>query len=120
MEFTFADRPCRMGQGFSMAAEDAAVMTHLLDAVESRQDLVSAFQAFDKVRRGPQSRPGWVVKHGRTLALLCGGQRGLDPSSALQGLESIPELFAYLWEGDIKKEIENALNLFREIKANGC
>lgn len=106
-----------MGQGFSMAAEDAAIMSALLGAVKSREEIADAFRAFDKLRRGPDNRPGFVVKNGAQVASLCAGQRGLDPKSAVQGLDDIPNLFAHLWKVDMKKEIRTALETFNELKS---
>lgn len=107
----------RMGQGFSMAAEDAAIMSALLGAVQSREEIADAFRAFDKLRRGPDNRPGFVVKNGAQVASICAGQRGLDPSTATQGLDDMPGLFAHLWHVDMKAEIRTALGLFDELKS---
>lgn len=100
-----------------MAAEDAAIMTGLFRAVQNREDIPKAFQAFDNARRGPENRPDWVTKNGGKVALLCAGQKGLDPKTAVEGLPDMPELFAYLWEADVRGEVKRALDLFEEIMA---
>lgn len=100
-----------------MAAEDAAVITRLFGSVQGRQDIPKAFQAFDKIRRGPDSRTDFVVRNGAQVAMLCAGQKGLDPSTALQGLDNMSDLFARLWQGDIKREIQDALDVFNGIKS---
>lgn len=99
-----------------MAAEDAAVMTRLLNLTKSRQDLPKAFQSFNEARNSTESRPRYVQENAKTMAALCSGQMGLDPETAAEVVDMVPQWFAHLWEVDMKKEIEKAIGCLGRLK----
>lgn len=108
----------RLGQGFNMVVEDAATMTALLGAIQSHADIPKAFQAFDKKRRGPGSRPEWVVKNAIPVAELCSGRRGLDPERALHDFVDVNKIMSHLWEADMREEVQDAVNIFENLRSS--
>lgn len=95
-----------------MVAEDAAVLTGLLGNVRAKEEVEYAFQAYDKTRRG--GRPTFVVETSRWIAEIACGSQGFDPATIASN--RIEEKYRWVWDGDVEKEVSEAIGYFEALK----
>ncbi|UNI24558.1 Salicylate 1-monooxygenase [Purpureocillium takamizusanense] len=94
------------GAGAGQAIEDAYVLAELLadDAVETMEDVVAAFKAYDSVRRPRSQKVVTSSKENAELLCLCHKGIGNDGEKLRQSWD---ERFQWLWNLDLDEHIES-------------
>lgn len=93
--------------------EDCSVLVNLFKLVECRDDIHTAFQAFDQVRR-VGGRPYMVIEQSRLLGQISTGQEGLDPEGVKHfGIQAKRlEILSF----DVDKQVDEARDYFQQLK----
>ena len=94
-----------------MAVEDAMILSRLLAAINSRNDLEAAFQAYDAVRRPRSQR---LVASSRKVARVYDfeDEEVGDDMHALKNY--LEHAWDWIWNEDLDAQLETALRLLRE------
>lgn len=125
---TFSSKPLRLvllgdsahactphqGAGAGQALEDAHILSHLLGACRSSDDLLAAFEAYELVRR-PRTKfvQNTSRSHGQLIDLHCPGvEDDLDKIRAV-----IDIALRQIWNCDLDAELETARNKMNELLA---
>ncbi|KAJ5721496.1 FAD/NAD(P)-binding domain-containing protein [Penicillium malachiteum] len=95
------------GAGAGQAIEDAHVLAELLadSRVQSTRDIVSAFKAYDAIRRPRSQRVVTSSKEGAYLLCLCLDGVGDDGEKLKETLE---ERMKWIWDLDVGGQVEEA------------
>lgn len=95
----------RLGSGAVMAIEDALILERLLGKVHTHNDIVTAFETFDELRR-PRTQQVIEMSSG-TGTLFCGkdSRAGLDPRK-LRDL--MPQRWHWIWHMDVDQHVKEA------------
>jgi len=103
------------GAGVGQAFEDAAVLGSLLNHVSNREDIQTAFRAFDAVRRQRCQR---VIDSSRETGMIkCGlsSEVGMNAQEMREGLDGRWDFIINL---DLERHIEDALIKFRHFQGH--
>ncbi|KAK6956529.1 hypothetical protein Daesc_001807 [Daldinia eschscholtzii] len=96
------------GAGAGMCIEDCYILSHLIGAAQSTQDLDKAFQAYDEVRR---PRTLKLVKTSREAGMLYEFELEGDDLEAIE--RNFKSRMSWIWDVDLKQELEKALSIFK-------
>jgi salicylate hydroxylase len=105
------------GAGAGQAIEDAHVLAELLsdERVRSADDIISAFMAYDDIRRPRTQRVVTSSKENADVLCLCFDGVGDDPDKLKQ---TFHERLRWLWDLDVEDQVEQARERMFEYMAN--
>ncbi|KAF7195464.1 FAD-dependent monooxygenase eupB [Pseudocercospora fuligena] len=105
-----------LGQGAAMAVEDCSVLVSLFELASRPEDLETAFDAFDRVRR-IGGRPAMVIEQSRLLGQILTGQKGMGPTDVQHyGIQAKrQEILSY----DVRQQLKDAQETFQRLKRGG-
>ena len=95
------------GAGCGQAFEDALIMCNLLadEAIKSREDVESAFAAYDAVRRPRTLKVVSTSRENGEICMMRGESTGKDFGKIKATLE---ERFNWIWHEDLDQQVETA------------
>lgn len=96
-----------------MAIEDCSMLVKLFDKVKSTADFETAFQVFDRLRRG--GRPDMVIEQSRLLGQILTGQMSLNPEDVKK--YNMQAKRQEILNFDVNIELDEAARCFEELKA---
>ncbi|KAL9091465.1 MAG: hypothetical protein Q9165_004851 [Trypethelium subeluteriae] len=99
------------GSGAGMAIEDACVLTKLLGDVQSKDQIETAFKAYDAVRR---ARTQKLVATSRECGLLWEMELEGVGSDVKKIAQNADERFKWIWDEDLEKEVVNGKRIMSE------
>lgn len=98
------------GAGAGQALEDAHILSNLLGACRSKDDLLASFHGYEKVR---MPRTKFVQTYGRLQGELLDLQRP-DVGSDLEKLRAVIDVpIREIWNCDLSAELEKALAVMK-------
>ncbi|RMZ71745.1 mannitol 1-phosphate dehydrogenase [Pyrenophora seminiperda CCB06] len=99
-----------MGAGAGMAMEDAYILSNLIAAVGSTEDIESAFRAYDTVRR---PRTQGCIKRSMDAALAYDFMMEGVGDDMVKIEERLDDSFAWLWHEDLERQLQRAKELLQ-------
>jgi len=97
-----------MGAGAGMAMEDAYILSHLIAAVGSTNDIEKAFRAYDALRR---PRTQGCIKRSMDAALVYDFMVEEICDDMLKIEERLDCSFEWLWHEDLERQLQSAKGL---------